>query len=73
MTFTEIFVIDFFELHFYSLPSCVNKINEACHLTINDSNWFVSVPLHLAMKRRPISVPKSCNTSANLKKKNFMV
>ena len=57
MTFFEILSLDFFELHFYFLTRCVNKTN-ACHLVIDCCNKFVSVPLHLAMKWRMISVLK---------------
>ena len=64
-TVSEIFIAPFFfELHFRYFQSCVHEI-KACHLTIDGSNWFMSVPLHLAMKWR------TCNASTNRKRTEY--
>ena len=57
MTFSEIFIARFLELHFHFLPSGVNE-TKGCHLTVDGSNWFVSVALLVAMKRRTVLVLK---------------
>ena len=48
-TVIEIFVTQFLKAALGFLPSCVSEI-KVCHLTTDSSNWFVSLPLHLAMK-----------------------
>ena len=51
MMFIEILIARFLSTELHFLLSCV-------HLTIDCSNWFVFVPLHLAMKRRTNLVQK---------------